>query len=772
MIKNIALLILILLFTVCANNSNPKSSLVQNTDELETSITNAKAGDEIVLANGVWKDVQIYFIGKGTKENPIILKAETPGKVTLEGQSFIKISGEHLIVDGLYFKNGYTPSNTVIEFRTSKRNIANNCIVRNCVIEDYVQPNRYNPDHWVTFWGRNNQLDHCYIAGKFNQGPTVRVNLSGNQHIYNYHQITNNHFGPRPRKGGPKAETIQIGDSYTSMTPSYLNVSNNFFERCNGEVEVISSKTNFNKFNNNVFFECEGSLVFRHGNYCMADGNFFIGNKDSQFNGGIRVINTGHWVTNNYFYMLKGDEFRSALAVMNGIPKSPLNRYNQVTDVVVAHNTWVDCASPWQFSVGANMNKKDVLPAREIRSARPLRTLLANNIIYNSEADETPIKAYDKVTGVSFKNNVIDNQNSAFTEYDGIATKSIKMQKINDWLFAPAEYQTLNSAYAGFGFEDIKKDIFGNSRKDENSIGAINKNNQTKTFDIDRSKYGPGWYSSEKPKNTPRTISVSAGKEALLNAVSQAKNGDVLELIDGEYNLDQPLKISKRIIIRSKNENKKSQINFSGSKNSPAFEMNPKGNLILKDILLIGNNDQFAFASLEKNMSFGYNLNVMSSQISGFKNILKAYRGSFADTILFSHTDFRNCLGGIELAAETDDKGDYNAEFVFIENCTFENIQTDVINFYRGGYDESTIGGNLTITGSKFKNCGAQEKSKILLKTRGIINVEISNNSFENNPVKLIALLWGEKNNHHSENTKINSGIIRVDHYLKQKLVY
>ena len=88
------------------------------------------------------------------------------------------------------------------------------------------------------------------------------------------------------------------------MTPSYVKVANNIFEKCNGEVEIISSKSNFNEFRNNVFFESEGSLVMRHGNYCIVDGNLFIGSDESQFIGGIRVINTGHWITNNYFYNL------------------------------------------------------------------------------------------------------------------------------------------------------------------------------------------------------------------------------------------------------------------------------------------------------------------------------------------------------------------------------------------------------------------------------------------------------------------------------------
>ena len=169
-------------------------------------------------------------------------------------------------------------------------------------------------------------------------------------------------------------------------------------------------------------------MVLRHGNYCKVDGNIFIVNDDSQFFGGVRVINTGHWVTNNYFYKLKGEEFRGPLAIMNGIDKSPLNRYNQVTDVVVAYNSWIDCPTPWHLSVGANMDKSDVLPEQEIRAARPERTLLANNLIYNFSADTLPIKTYDKPDGFTFKNNIIDNQGTDFKENKMILPTKVKME--------------------------------------------------------------------------------------------------------------------------------------------------------------------------------------------------------------------------------------------------------------------------------------------------------------------------------------------------------
>ncbi len=770
--KSLVFIFFIISFYSCGDISNPNSLKVNNNEELNEAILSAKPGDQIVMANGVWKDVQIKFSGKGTKDKSIVLRAETASQVTIEGASFLKLGGEYLEVKGLYFKNGYTPSNTIIEFKIDDENVANNCRVTNCVIEGFTQPVRDKRDHWIEFWGRNNQLDHCYISGKSNSGPTLRVYLRGNEHIKNYHQITNNYFGPRPRKGGPHAETMQIGTSSTSMAPSHVMVADNLFERCNGEVEVISSKSNFNEFRNNIFYECEGSLVLRHGNYCTIDGNVFIGNDNSEFIGGIRVINTGHWITNNYFYKLKASEFRAPLAVMNGIPKSPLNRYKQVTDAVIAYNTWVDCKSPWHFSVGTNIDKSDVLPPQEIRSARPVRTLLANNIIYNHEVDKNPIRAYDKVDGITLMNNIIDNQNGEFDSYEGLDAQKLEMEKFNDWLYFPSENKNeiLENTYSGFEFESIENDLFDSKRKNKNRVGAITSPVQKDKLIIDKNQFGPSWFSSKKTKRTPKIISVSANGEDLYNKIIDAEDGDIIELDGNTTSFNKSLIIDKKITIKAKDE--KAKLIFTGPENTPAFQMHPNGNLTLENINLSGESKQLAFAPLIENMSSAYNLWINNCQINDFDSVLKGYKGSFADSIYFSNTTIKNCANGIELASETDDKGEYNAEFVSFINCEFDKVQKNVINFYRGGYDESTIGGVLDVNNCTFTNCGNKEQSGILIKTRGIINVNISKNTFRDNPVKLIASLWGEKNNKHQENTSSNSGKIVVEEFLKQKLMY
>ena len=253
--KSLILFVISLLSVFCQTNLVAQTIKVVNASELQAAIAKANPGDEIIMKNGVWKDLQIKFYGTGTKDQPITLRAETAGKVTIEGKSNLQIGGTYLVVQDLHFKNGYTPSKSVIQFKINNDSIANFSRVTHCVIDEFTQPNREDTDHWVELWGRNNQLDHCSIIGKSNFGPTVRVFLNGNENIYNYHQIVYNHFGPRPRKGGPHGETLQIGDSNTSMAPSYTNVSNNFFDRCNGEVEIISNKSNFNEFRNNIFFE-------------------------------------------------------------------------------------------------------------------------------------------------------------------------------------------------------------------------------------------------------------------------------------------------------------------------------------------------------------------------------------------------------------------------------------------------------------------------------------------------------------------------------------
>ena len=343
------------------------------------------------------------------------------------------------------------------------------------------------------------------------------------------------------------------------------------------------------------------------------------------------------------------------------------------------------------------------------------------------------------------------------------------MTQQSDWLFVPTMDQ--KEVFAGFDFETITKDLFGKDRNLANAVGAIvlpvDKNNGQ----INKKDFGSTWFSNEKPIVTPKTIKIGSANE-LVQALSKASSGTIFELKKGVYNLQESVVVDKQFTIRSKNKKNKATLVYNGKADSPAFLMLAKGNLTLENIILKGGKTQYAFATAVNEMSSAYNLKVKNSEIFDFDSVLKSYKDSFADSISFDNSILKNCKKGIILAAENDDLGEYNAEFVTITNSKFEGIQNAILEYYRGGYDESTIGGNLLFNNNTVTNCGKLEESGILIKSKGIVNVTISNTTFSNNPVKFIAVLWGEKEQQPINNLITNSGEFKTEQSIKQKMMY
>jgi poly(beta-D-mannuronate) lyase len=69
--KNFYLLLVSVCFSVLSIAQNGKKIKVTNITEYNTAVKNAKPGTTITLANGVWKNAELVFEGKGTKENRI-----------------------------------------------------------------------------------------------------------------------------------------------------------------------------------------------------------------------------------------------------------------------------------------------------------------------------------------------------------------------------------------------------------------------------------------------------------------------------------------------------------------------------------------------------------------------------------------------------------------------------------------------------------------------------------------------------------------------------
>ena len=333
------------------------------------------AGDTLVLVNGTYTNQTIVLQGTGTAAQPIVLRAATGGEVYLEGSSTISIKGAYIEVNGIRFSGSYTGKTHVVQFEST----ASHCRLTECAIESYNPADESKDYKWVSLKGQDNRVDHCYFSGKTNIGTLLVVWLEEN--VIPKHRIDHNYFGTRVANtdGDGKAlngqEIIRIGDSGTSMQEAQCIVESNYFEHCDGEIEMISNKSCGNIYRENTFYACSGTLTFRHGNGCTAESNYFFG-EGVNASGGVRIIGENHVVRNNYFQDLTGNNFRAAVSIIRGKPNSALNEYFQVKNAEVDGNVFVNCKEA--FCVNYHSSGECDLLAEN--------TTISNNTVYNDES--------------------------------------------------------------------------------------------------------------------------------------------------------------------------------------------------------------------------------------------------------------------------------------------------------------------------------------------------------------------------------------------------
>lgn len=449
-------LVLVFLLLIALTAISGADYRVSKAAEIRTALASAQPGDTLTMTNGTWKDARIVFEGSGTADYPILLRAETAGLVTLTGTSTLRIAGSYLIVDGLYFRDGYSKSGAVVEFRNGNGNVSRNCRLTNTAIVNYNPPAREKDYKWVSLFGSHNRVDYCYFRGKNHSGTTFIVRLSSKP---NYHLIDHNYFAYRPPLGKNGGETIRIGTSQWSMYDSYTVVEYNYFERCNGEHEIISSKSCGNIYRYNTFYECAGALTLRHGNRCTVVGNYFIGN-GADSTGGVRIIGEDHKVYNNYFQDLAGIRSCSALPIMNGVPDSPLHQFFQVKNAQIVFNTFVNCRKSIVLGYGADAEK--TLP--------PVNVRLANNLVLGGKGNVL-ITLMDNPIDLSWQGNIMYGAPLGIPQPGGISIADPRLVLSEDGLWRPdAGSPVINQATGDYPF--VSEDMDGQSRGSAKDVGA------------------------------------------------------------------------------------------------------------------------------------------------------------------------------------------------------------------------------------------------------------------------------------------------------------
>ena len=682
--------------------------LVKDQKSFEEIVKELEPGDVVKLANGKWEDFEVLFTGAGEKDKPIRLTAETSGEVFLTGQSNLRIAGNYLEVSGLVFKDGYTPTSEVISFRQNSKNLANNSRVTEVVIDNYNQPERQEVDFWVMMYGKNNRFDHNHIVGKRNKGVTMAVRLNTEDSQENNHLIDHNYFGPRQILGSNGGETLRIGTSHYSRTDSLTVVENNYFDRCDGELEIISNKSGRNVFRNNTFFQSRGTLTMRHGNNNLVENNVFFGN-GADHTGGIRVINAGQTIQNNYMEGLKGTRFGGAFVVMNGVPNGPINRYDPVKDAVIKNNSLINSDNV-QFGAGSD----------EERTAVPSDSVFESNLIFNEDGRDV-FTVYDDMSGIDFTKNVLGSMDPPdFTT--GFSRARLKMERAENGLMYPQ-----SEISAG-----VSRDL------------SVTQKNQT----------GVSWYPKAEPViafGSGETIAVTPEEGSLTSAVETAKAGDIISLSPGDYVVRKFLKIDKPLTFQAEGE-----VNLTFERTT-LFEILNGGGLQIQGLNFSGksapdNAGNSVIRTSPYSMLENYRLEIMDTNFTEMNvnhsfNIISVSKGTFADNIAIRNSSFKDVTGAIlKLDKETDDYGTYNAEYLTILNSDFESVQGSIVDYYRGGTDESTFGPHFNLKNSSLTNVGSGKRNKTdsSLYLQGVQVTNISNNTFDGVEPFLIKHTVGE----------------------------
>jgi poly(beta-D-mannuronate) lyase len=126
------------------------------------------------------------------------------------------------------------------------------------------------------------------------------------------------------------------------------------------------------------------------------------------------------------------------------------------------------------------------------------------------------------------------------------------------------------------------------------------------------------------------------------------------------------------------------------------------------------------------------NCNINGLGASGCGSFLYANKSMVADSIVIRNSGFiDNMVEFIVMKDEKDDKGYYNAEKIILDKNSFTKNTGVLLNIYRGGNDESTMGPQLFVTGNKFTSCATKNKAAFVQLT-GVQKTRFINNTFSN----------------------------------------
>jgi len=526
-------LLLSLLFAFMLRPVSAKLYSVNSMASFNSAKSKVVAKDTISWQPGTYSDISIIF----DKSN-IVFRAEIPGMTIFKDSSRFRIPGENNTFEGFQFVGGNCGSVDVLESRGSG-NYFSNINIKDYVCSKYVSvfPN-----------AKRNTFSYCTFENRPNINGKNIFSLTFDGISPGYHLITHCQFKNLRGQGNGAdwgVEPIRLGvDGSQGGYVSRSIVEYCYFSQCNGDGEVISSKSTeniyrYNTLENNPY----GTIVLRHGSKGIVYGNFVINGQ-----GGVRVKEGhNHTIFNNYFQNLSDNSIY-------------IQNYNIDTpdSVLIVHNTFVNAGT---MLLGGTPDAGKV-------DAKPKHVVFANNIVTSTNKT-----LFSDPTGTeTWISNIVNGSvgitnTSGFTQADpklvknsagfyDLASNSPAIDNAKDFAREIPLFEGLNADY------DIAFDVIKNLRpsditkKDigaqEYQAGAVVKPHAT------LANTGPTYLMPPAVPNGIKTTNVSSAVKIYPNP---AKQSFMVENAGGNFVEVAIYNISGKLMYQSKVQTPQLMIN-------------------------------------------------------------------------------------------------------------------------------------------------------------------------------------------------------------------